>query len=87
MSAERKMRRQREIAERKRMEKVALKVARESGCVCGPRVEATKLQDRFHGVRVFHSDFCPLLRAVQETANPNVITGPVVIVPDAWEPT
>ena len=86
MSAD-KIRRQREIAERKRMTKAALKVARESGCVCGPRVEVTKLHDRSYGVRVSHDDFCPLLRAVQETADPDAITGPIVLVPDAWEPT
>ena len=29
---------------------------------------------------------CPLLCAVHETADPDVITGPLVIVPDRWEP-
>ena len=86
MSAD-KIRRQREITERKRMTKAALKVAREQGCVCKPRVEATKLADRHHGVRIQHDDWCPLLRAVQETADPDAITGPIVIVPDGWEPT
>jgi hypothetical protein len=84
MSA-RKIRRARELAERKRLERAARHAARQMGCVCGPRVEVTKLRERHHGVRIFHAEFCPLLRSY-EGADPDVPTGPIMVVPDDWEP-
>lgn len=85
MSA-RKMRRARLIAERKRLEKAARVTAREMGCVCGPRIEITTLAERAHGATLMHAEWCPLLRAY-EGADPAVPTGPLMIVPDGWEPS
>lgn len=86
MSA-RKMRRQREIAERKRVRSAVLKVAREQGCVCTPTVEITTIHARVNGATIRHDDWCPLLGSYSDRANPDVPTGPLVVIPDAWEPT
>ena len=86
MSAARRMRRARELAERKRMERAARLTARKMGCVCGPRVEISTVAERLHGATLLHAEWCPLLRAY-EGADPDVPTGPLMIVPDKWEPS
>ena len=55
MSA-RKMRRAREIAERKRMTRAALATVKEQGCVCGPTVEITTIVDGVLGATIRHSE-------------------------------
>ena len=78
------MRRARIVAEHKRLKRAARLKARELGCVCKPRIEITTLADRLHGATLFHAEWCPLLRSY-EGASPDVATGPLMIVPDAWE--
>ena len=56
------------------------------GCVCGPRVVISTVAERAARRDVLHAEWCPLLRSY-EGADPDVPTGPLMIVPDEWEPS
>lgn len=88
MSEARRMRRQRLVAERKRLAKAAVVAAQATGCCCVVGVSVADHGDGLYRATLSHDDWCPLLRVVTESADPSVVpNGPIVLVPKAWEPT